>query len=104
MGQKYEQLTLEKREKLYELSQKNFQPNTIADLLGCHRATIYRELSRNKTRLGYLPDRAHKMFLARCIKGLKIDRNPELKDYILSKLHEGWSPEIIAGCLKKKEF
>jgi transposase, IS30 family len=102
MGKKYEQLTLVKREKLYALSQQNFQVNTIADLLGCHRATIYRELNRNKTRIGYLPDKAHKMSLDRCSNGLKIDRNPELKDYIISKLQEGWSPEIITGCLKKE--
>ena len=102
MGKKYEQLNLEKRERLYALSQQNFQANTIADLLGCHRATIYRELNRNKTRIGYLPDKAHKMALDRCDNGLKIDRNPELKDYIVSKLQEGWSPEIITNCLKKE--
>lgn len=103
MVKKYEQLTLEKREKLYNLKQQNFQPATIADLLGCHRATIYRELNRNKTKIGYLPDRAHKMSLERRTKGLKIDRNPELKNYIVSKLYEGWSPEIIAGFLKKEK-
>lgn len=102
MSKKYEQLTLEKREKLYELSQGKFHIDTMADLIGCHRATIYRELNRNKTKIGYLPDKAHKMYLDRCGNGLKIDRNPQLKDYIISKLRHGWSPEIIAGCLKKE--
>jgi len=73
MSKKYEQLTLKNREKLYELSQQKFQVNTMADLIGCHRATIYRELNRNKTNIGYLPD------------------------------NHGWSPEIIAGCLKKEK-
>ena len=103
MGNKYKQLTLEKRERLYELSQQNFQPDTMADLLECHRSTIYRELRRNKTKIGYLPDRAHAMALERCNKPLKIDKNPELKNDIVAKLQAGWSPEIISGYLKKEK-
>jgi IS30 family transposase len=102
MGQKYRQLTLEKRERLYELSQQNFQKDDMAILLGCHRSTIYRELCRNKTRIGYLPDRAHKMALDRCNKSLKIERDHILKNDIVSKLQLGWSPEIICGYLKKE--
>ena len=103
MNKKYEHLSLAKREKLYEFIQQKFQPETIAALLGCHRATIYRELNRNRTKIGYLPDRAHKMSLERRGKGLKIDRNLELREYIVCKLMAGWSPEIIAGFLKKEK-
>ena len=92
MGQKYRQLTLDKRERLYELSQQNFHKNDIAEILGCHRSTIYREIRRNKARIGYLPDRAHKMALDRCGKSLKIERDPVLKDDIVSKLQAWWSP------------
>lgn len=102
MSQRYEQLALDKRERLYELVQQGISKDQIADLLGYHRSTIYRELSRNKVRLGYLPDRANKMARERCAKPLKLERNPELKSYIISKLNAGWSPELIAGFLKKE--
>jgi len=102
MVKKYKQLTFEKRERIYELSQQNFHKEDIAILLGCHRSTVYRELRRNRTRIGYLPDRAHKMTLDRRSKLLKIERDTVLKDDIVSKLQAGWSPEIICGYLKKE--
>lgn len=103
MNNKYKQLTLTKREQLYDLSQQNFKKEAIADVVGCHRSTIYRELRRNKTQIGYLPDRAHKMALDRCSKSLKIERDCTLKEDVISKLHAGWSPEIICGYLKKEK-
>jgi IS30 family transposase len=103
MGKSYSQLTLRSREKIYELKGKGFSKDSIAETLGCHRSTIYRELRRNKSRLGYLPDKAHKMALDRCINSLKIERNSELKADIIDKLQRGWSPEIISGYLKKEK-
>lgn len=103
MRQKYKQLTLEEREEIYKLEQKKIRKSDIADAVGHHKSTIYRELNRNKSSAGYLPDTAHKLSLDRCYKGLKIDRNPELKKYIIDKLNDGWSPEMIAGYLKKEK-
>lgn len=100
---KYKQLTLKEREEIYKLDQQNIKKDEIADAVEHHRSTIYRELRRNKSTVGYLPDKAHKLSLDRCVKGLKIDRDPELKKYIIQKLNDGWSPEIISGCLKKEK-
>ena len=103
MRHKYKQLTLEEREEIYKLEQQKIRKSDIADAVGHHKSTIYRELNRNKSSAGYLPDTAHKLFLDRCCKGLKIDRNPELKKYIIEKLNDDWSPEMIAGYLKKEK-
>ena len=102
MGNRYNQLKLEDREEIYQLSQQGMNASDIADCIDCHRSTVYRELKRNKTKLGYLPDRAQELSLSRCVKGIKLDRDPELKNYIIEKLHTGWSPEIISGHLKKE--
>jgi IS30 family transposase len=103
MGKNYTQLDEIQREKLYELLHQKNGKQQIADMLGCHKSTIYRELQRNKCRLGYLPDKAQKMSNARRSKPLKIEGNPDLKSHILSKLEEGWSPAQIAGRLKKEK-
>lgn len=103
MGTKYSQLDEVQREKLFELLQEGNGKLQIAEKLGCHKATIYRELERNKCRVGYLPDRAQKMSTARRSKPLKIECNPALKEQIVSQLEAGWSPEQIAGRLKKEK-
>ena len=103
MGKNYIHLRLEDREKIYELSSQGLSKDTIADLLRCHRSTVYRELRRNRSRIGYLPDKAHKMTLDRRHSTLKIEGNPELKADIIDKLQSGWSPEIISGYLRKEK-
>jgi len=103
MGKSYSHLRLENREKIYELSCQGLSKDTIAQLLCCHRSTIYRELHRNKSGIGYLPDMAHKMTLGRRKPQLKIDRNTELRSDIIDKLQSGWSPEIISGYLRKEK-
>jgi len=103
MGTKYNQLNEIQREELFELLQSGNGKLQIAEKLGCHKSTIYRELGRNKCRVGYLPDRAQKMSNARRTKPLKIERNPDLKNEIVSHLEAGWSPEQIAGRLKEEK-
>ena len=103
MGKKYRHFTLSERERLYGLAQQGVPKKEIASQLGCHRSTVYRELARNHTSLGYLPDRANTMALERCNKPFKLDRNPALKEQIVSMLNGGWSPEIISGVLKKEQ-
>ena len=103
MGKNYSQLTIDKREKLYKLCHEGLSKDAIANEVCCHRSTIYRELRRNKSRIGYLPDKAQKLSLCRRKKSLKIDRDPELRADIMNKLESGWSPEIICGYLKKEK-
>jgi IS30 family transposase len=103
MSKRYSQLTLKEREEIYTLMDLGFSKDAIARRLGRHRSSIFRELKRNRTPIGYLPDRAQKMALDRCRQDLKIERNPALKAYIIDKLEIGWSPETISGYLKKEK-
>lgn len=103
MGKHYEHLDIASREKLYELLQKGYGVKVIAEKLCYHKSTLYRELNRNKTRIGYLPDSAQKLADKRHAKPLKIEGNPELKNSIISRLMGGWSPEQIAGFLQREK-
>lgn len=53
---KYHHLTSEGRLKLYSLLLEGLALQAIADELGFHKLTIYRELARNSTKLGYRPE------------------------------------------------
>jgi hypothetical protein len=48
MGRGYEQLTLEERHMLFRLHEAGTAVGQMADRLGWHRSTIYRELSRSR--------------------------------------------------------
>lgn len=103
MRRKFAQLNMQEREKLYMAKSIGKSIRKIALDLGRSPSTISRELSRNTKdpELGYLPDRADVVAKARryvCIP--KLERWPELKEYVLEKLNELWSPEAIAGRLK----
>ena len=103
---KYKHLSLEERETLYFLQNQNESNRQIGQLLGISPATIAREISRSRcAKLGYLPDRAHNLYnKRRNIKPSKLQKNPELRKYVIEKLSEGkWSPEAIAGGLKHHE-
>jgi transposase, IS30 family len=102
MGKHYNHLTVKDRICLYELLFEGESISEIANHLGFHRATVYRELERNSSRHGYRPDLASQQYLARKYHhGFKLDKNIELKEFIIARLQEGWSPQQIAGRLKR---
>lgn len=77
-----------------------------AKLLGMERSSIGREINRNKDPDGvYRGGHAHKQAAARRKQGKaytkKIENNEELKTYIIRKLKTFWSPEQIAGRLRR---
>ena len=80
--------------------------NEMAKRLGKDRSSIFRELSRNSGRkVGYLPDRAHdKALKRRASRVKKLNKNPKLKSYVITKLNDGWSPEMISGRAKYEGF
>ena len=87
---KYKHLKEDDRLKIYELLFEGCSLQTIAERIGYHKSTIYRELSCNSTRIGYRPDFASQHYLLRRrYKSSKIDKNEEVKGNILSKLKEG---------------
>ena len=54
-------VTFEERRLLYGLTKKGKSPTEIAELMGRHRSTIYRELDRNSGQRGYRPQQAQRL-------------------------------------------
>lgn len=79
----------------------------IANRMGRHKSTIYRELDRNLHYGYYMPAKADEQAKARHPKPPnKIDANTALNNYVVTGLKQGWSPEQISGRMKMegKEF
>jgi IS30 family transposase len=92
-------LTLEEREFLYRLKHKGKSKVEIAELLGRHPSTIYRELERNTGQRGYRPKQAQRLADQRwqvCHRPRKME-SPHLHQYVQERLEKCWSPDQIAG-------
>jgi len=101
MGRGYAQLTLEEHHALFRLHAAGTAIKQIADRLGRHRSTIYRELGRNRKADGsYLPETAHRFAWARRLRGSTLER--QLGELVRDRLAMGWSPEQIAGRLRRE--
>ena len=104
MGNCYKHLSVENRKEIYELWIKGYAISEIASMIGFHKTTIYRELNRNSSVLGYQPDKAEQTCQQRkLIKPTKLDKQPELKSEVINYLENGWSPELISGFLQKRK-
>lgn len=101
MGKPYFYIQPKTRLEIYELLFQGMAIADIANRVGYHRSTIYRELQRNSGSQGYRPDWPSQQYLARRrIRPTKLETQPELKEFIIHKLAQGWSPDQIAGRLK----
>jgi len=74
----------------------------IGRRLGRHHTTISRELEHNAPPVYkgyYLAHKAHERAIKRRIESHQRPRlkNQQIKEYVVSKLEDGWSPEQIAG-------
>jgi IS30 family transposase len=96
---KYTQIKLQERVKIFNGLCAGMSHGDIANLLGRDRSSIGREIRRNGDRNGYLyPQRAQERTDKRKAKhGYMVNRIPGLKEYVVTKLHEYWSPIAIAG-------
>ena len=93
----YTYLTIEERSKIEVLVQEGYKINHIANLLGRHRSTIYRELNRCLTE-SYVAKASQADANQLAIhKGRKAKHTPELLEDIQHKLEMTWSPEQIVG-------
>jgi len=76
----------------------------ISKVMRREHTILSREIRRNgDSRKKYRADTAQRLFEKRKHgkhKG-KLDKYPELKEYVLNQLKEEWSPDIIAGKLKQ---
>lgn len=102
---KYKQLTAADRGAIEILLQKDFTPSLIAKELGKDKSTITREIKNRGTPNGYFARFAQLDYEAKQkISGrnaLKI-KHSGTRNYILTKLQIGWSPEEIPGRMRLK--
>jgi IS30 family transposase len=107
INKNYAQLNQKERDRIFLFKKKGMLNSDIAKKLGRNKSTIGRELKRNthqKLRQ-YLPDTAQRKADKRKILNRKIsytEKRPKLKRKIIQLLKVGWSPDLIAGRLNKK--
>lgn len=96
----YRQLSIEERCEIARLHQAGQSIRQIASALDRQPSTISRELKRNAGRkVGYQPSYAQKQAAARRWSGSRLERDEALREVVLDRMGEGWSPEQIAGRL-----
>ena len=91
----YHRLTAGDRHQVYALHKAGLRQCAIAEQIGVHKSTIYRELHRNKGLRGYRPKQAH--WLA-CSRHAQISCNLILDEkwtVIEKMIREDWSPKQI---------
>ncbi len=108
MSKYYSQLDLNERRQLYFGLEAKKSVSEIARSLGRHRSTIYRELDRNtfyhidSFNTGYFHMNAQELARRRRRKLKKLVSRPVLRAYVVDRLQAAWSPDQIAGNLKRQ--
>ena len=96
---KYHRLTMEKRIIIEALRKEGCSKKHIAERVGCHPTTVWRELKRNKSRKGYRPKKAQAKVDWRMRQKAAARRKltPEMWNFAKGRMFEGWTPEQIEG-------
>jgi len=99
----YSQLSLEERCSIARLREAGQSIRQIAAALDRQPSTITRELKRNSgSQVGYQPGYAQQQTDARRWTGARLERDDTLRETVLDRLAQGWSPEQIAGRLARE--
>jgi transposase, IS30 family len=97
-------LTLEEGERLAALRAEGLSLCSIAARLGRAASAVSRELRRNALpRGGYLPVHAEGCYLERRQRPAVLEQDERLGRFVRERLLEGWTPERIAGWLRRGE-
>jgi IS30 family transposase len=99
----YKQLAREQRYQIKVLKKAGHNQTKIAELIGCHKSTISREVRRNCGQKGYRPHQADEMAFDRQCEAYGSRITWETWQQVERLLREDWSPEQIAGWLKKEK-
>ena len=98
----YHQLTQGQRYQISALRKTKQSLAEIAEVVGVHKSSVSRELKRNRGQRGYRPQQAQELALERRLKA--IPRITAKVWAVVEKLlRQDWSPEQIAGRLKKEQ-
>ena len=98
----YTQLTRAQRYQISILLKAGHNQTEIAILVACHKSTISRELRRNRGQQGYYPAQANKLARQRHRAAYQPRITPETWQQVELLLSQQWSPEQIAGWLRRK--
>ncbi len=100
----YKHISKIERMEIGILSRKGYSVREIAEEIGRHKSSVYRELRRNRVSGVYSSRKAqHKAYVRRKYskyQAMRIVENMKLREYIETRLLiDDWSPEQIAGRL-----
>ena len=99
----YRQLSIEERCEIARLHEAGFSLRKIAAALDRQPSTVSRELKRNRgSQVGYRPAYAQAQAEARRWSGSRLERDDDLRETVLDRLADGWSPEQVAGRLARE--
>lgn len=102
---KAKKITKEERLEIGILRKKGYSMRSIGQAMGRSPNTISQELRRNQVEGAYDPKKAnHKAYVRKKYSRFqwkKINKNKELKEFIIAKLKEHWNPAEIAGYMKR---
>lgn len=96
----YHQFTSEERFCLWELLEKGHSIRAISRATGRSPSTISRELKRNRSKKGNyhpLPAQRKANQRRRHLRDSSLQRDAELKEYVITHLKQFWPPAAIAG-------
>src|ERR671929_1666359 len=109
LARTYRHFDLDERRTLFRLIEARTPVGEIAERLGRHPSTIYRELGRNRFRdgdrgfCGYFPLNAQDLARRRRQRRRKLAADEGLRAHVTERLKAGWSPQRIAGRLKREQ-
>ncbi|WP_271899725.1 IS30 family transposase, partial [Candidatus Phyllobacterium onerii] len=107
MERTYSQIDMDERRKIARWRTAGISVDVIAEKLGRHRSTIFRELRRNAFTDSQMPElngyycvTANDMARDRRAKLRKLARFSHLRQSVIERIMHGWSPQQIAGRLQ----
>ena len=97
-------LTLEERDRIAEFRHRGVDQKEIATAIGRSRATISRELRRNRTGDSYYAAQAQRQAEQRRRERPLVRKmdDPQLNKTVRTRLTQEWAPEQIAGRLQQE--
>lgn len=107
MRRTYSHIDLDERRKIARWRTAGLGVELIAEKLGRHRSTIFREIKRNTFIDNEVPDLngyycviAHDIACERRTKLRKLARFSDVRQSVIDRIIHGWSPQQIAGRMR----
>jgi transposase, IS30 family len=107
MERSYSHIDLDERRKIARWRTAGLTIDAIAEQLGRHRSTSFREIKRNTfvdkvvpELTGYYCVTAHDMACERRVKLYKLTRFSHVRQSVIERIILGWTPQQIAGRMR----